>query len=123
MNHDADTAAETGSDQLYYEHSEGTQTEGLLVRWPISPQLTAGGGASEEGVAPLLQTTATRLGLAGVGADGVLEPISEHLHIFLQQQELTENHVGLERHGTEYCTRVRSEYTSTSGTLQKYANT
>lgn len=51
---------------------------------------------SEEGVAPLRQTPRAGVGLMGVRSSGVSEPLGEHVCVFLQKQELTEHHVGLE---------------------------
>lgn len=53
------------------------------------------GYTSEEGVTPLLQTLSAQSSIVHVCTAHVLQPLGEHLHIFLQQQELTKNHVGL----------------------------
>lgn len=57
--------------------------------------LVRGGGVSEEGVTPLPQTLTAESGLTGVCPAGVPQPLGEHLRVFLQKQELTQDHVGL----------------------------
>lgn len=59
--------------------------------------VTGEGACSEEGVAPLIQALSTGSSLAGVCSGGVFEPLCEHLSVFLQQQELTQNHKGLRK--------------------------
>lgn len=92
---------------LQAQHS--VRTTQKLQRQKVSKQgknrkrrgLWLGGGVSEEGVAPLLQTQSAEACLAAVRAAGVFEPLCEHLAIFLQQQELTEDDVGLETHQSQ----------------------
>ncbi len=70
------------------------------------------GGDSEEGVAPLPQTLSAGSGLTGVRSAGVFEPLGEHLSVFLQQQELTQNHVGLKTHeNTQNTHEIHMKYT------------
>lgn len=55
-----------------------------------------GAASSQEGVAPLLQALGAVISLLAIGCRDVLQPIAEQLRVFPQQQELTQNHVGLE---------------------------
>ena len=49
----------------------------------------------EELVAPVREASVAVLGLLGVGARQVLEPVHEEVAVLLQNQELAEHHVGL----------------------------
>lgn len=76
-----------------------TQLLELIQTQEVSERERTGrGGVSEEGVAPLPQTLSAGSGLTGVCSAGVFQPLGEHLGVFLKQQELTQNHVGLKKH-------------------------
>ena len=49
----------------------------------------------EEGVAPLTQAVKAILLLFFIGTTGHVQPVHEHLFVFLEDEELAKYHVGL----------------------------